>query len=510
MNLRQALMLACGCLLAASASAADDQRPDPKLEALMAATAHTDPDSPALLEGLLEHVYSLLQAYKGRCEGLEEAQQALDAASDRPAVGLLLPLGSARLANLSYELHRAQAACLAGPGRDAQLHLALDAAQQGVERYRDALDYPSMAVMQFNAAVTLRSLGEEDAAVAALATAIGLDHEYGLLEDAQENEQLIQHWRPGVPATPPAAALAPPRQVSLRFAWRESDAQEKIDVSVAYLSQGKAAHGTATKGVVQQVRQVRGQWHVSRDLSAAAPLDAQGFQADGVLFGLVLPMSEALLGQPDIAIGPKGDFESAAALERFSLQVLKSSRALITPLSGQPLSWVQSRELNDALAPGILWTQSEASYNLLTGAWIGATLEQGTWYQTTASLRLAGLTDDFLVHDVQFAYTRDVPCTPPAAAPVCAEIVMHGAPQAADLDDLMSELGTLTRRTRYWSSTYIRLVTDPKTLTPYCLDVRRYWHITGRPFPFSSEPASGMERVVRTFTYRAPAPGGPS
>lgn len=102
MNLRQVtfpgLMLACGCLLAAWACAGDDGARERKLDGLMAATARTDPDSPAILEGLLEHVDSLLQAHEGRCEGLEEAQTALD-------MLLLLHRGPAGACDASFGRH---------------------------------------------------------------------------------------------------------------------------------------------------------------------------------------------------------------------------------------------------------------------------------------------------------------------------------------------------------------------------------------------------------------------
>lgn len=509
--------MACACLGGPIALAAgDDGSRDPKFDELMAQTARTDPDSPAVLESLLEHVDALVKSREGGCEkSLEEAQAALDAASHRPAVSLLLPLGPARLADLGYELHRAKAACAASSSSaDAELRLALEAAQQGVERHREALDYPAMAVMQFNAAATMHVLGEQDAAVSALAAALDMDHEYGLLKDAQENQRLMQQWRtgaqpPAAPAETPAPAAA--RSVSLKFGWRESDAQDKIEVSVAYLSEGNAAQVAATKVVTQHLRQVGGMWRLSRDLNADAATDVHGFRGQDAFFGFVLPMGEALLAQPDIAISRNGAFQSALGLQALTAQLVKRGRDLKTAATGQRPGFLDSQQdLYSAFSPENLWWQSEENYNLQTGAWIGATLEQGTWYQITSSLRLAGLTDWFLPHDIEFAYTRDVPCTPPAAAPQCVEIVIHATPQGEALDDMMKQSSSFTRVQRYWSATYIRLVTEPGTLTPYSFDMRRYWHITGRES--SPGPASGMERVVTSFTYSAPGAGasGPS
>lgn len=508
-----ALILGYGCLFAVLAAAGDDGPRNAKFTELMAATARTDPDAPAVLEGLLEHAQNVLQTHQGHCEmGLEDAQAAFDAASNRPAVGILLPLGPARLTDLSYKLHRAKAVCAGDTAvRDAELHLALEAAQQGVERYGDALDYPSMAIMQFNVAATLHLLGDQDAAVSALAAAINIDREYGLREDAHDNEQLMREWRLGAqPDSPPDTELAPARSATLKFAWRESDAQEKIEISVADLSQGAAARAHASKTVKQTLRQVRGFWRLTRDLKSAAPIEGQGFQEHDALFGLVLPMAEALLAQPNIEVDAKGNFEGAAVQSSFSTQLVNSTRGIFSEVSRQRLPFLEDHALNYAFTPDMLWAQSEDDYNLQTGAWIGATLEQGTWYRTTTILRLPGMSDRFLPHDVEFAYTRDVPCTPAEGTPQCVEIVMHATPAPPDLDEWASQVSTLTRRMRYWSSTYIRLVTDPQNLTPYCLDVRRYWHLNGRPFPFRGETDSGMERVVTTYTYGPPARGGPS
>lgn len=57
-------------------------------------------------------------------------------------------------------------------------------------------------------------------------------------------------------------------------------------------------------------------------------------------------------------------------------------------------------------------TEHTEDYDFQTGVWIGATLEQGVWYNMSVPLTLPGARQLVLPHDVEFAYTRDVPCTP--------------------------------------------------------------------------------------------------
>jgi hypothetical protein len=57
--------------------------------------------------------------------------------------------------------------------------------------YRDALDYQSTAVMQFNVAATYRQLGDANNALSALETAVAMDRQYGLRQDAEDNAGLL-------------------------------------------------------------------------------------------------------------------------------------------------------------------------------------------------------------------------------------------------------------------------------------------------------------------------------
>ena len=146
-------------------------------------------------------------------------------------------------------------------------------------------------------------------------------------------------------------------------------------------------------------------------------------------------------------------------------------------------------------------------YGLETGTWIGAKLDQGAWYQMSTPLFLPGLgLGHYLIkHDINFAFTRQVPCAADAPERLCAEIVVHATP---DADDLKATLETAARQLKYpqkqtlhyWSTTELRLVVDPDTLLPYSRDTRQYWYI-GLDGAGQSEPIIESLRTVSTSVY---------
>ena len=111
-----------------------------------------------------------------------------------------------------------------------------------------------------------------------------------------------------------------------------------------------------------------------------------------------------------------------------------------------------------------------------------------------------------LTNDVEFAYTRDVPCAAGSTTRSCVEIVVHATPQAAAVASLLSQVGRMVGGRRkapahLWTTTYMRIVTDSDTLTTYVYDVRRYWHLTGAAAADEDDADNRSERLVATFTY---------
>jgi hypothetical protein len=292
--------------------------------------------------------------------------------------------------------------------------------------------------------------------------------------------------------------------VTLRFAWQTSDADETVELSTTYLARGHLAHASATRSLRMHVRpsvvNEHPGWRVSQETAVATPLQSEGFTPGDVLYGLALPATHTFLGLAPVDVSASGDLRGFMRLGPTTVDIRLGARDTMSAAAGKSWSDMAGRALDAEITTANVAGQAEETYSLETGAWIGATLQQGVWYHMSAGLSLPGLIDTGVQHDVEFAYTRDVPCRPGDADSACVEIVMHATPKADELGHLMGGMSSLLQTTRYWSTTYVRLVTDPRSLMADSLDVRRYWHIFGRPGE-RSEPQSGMERVVTTYRY---------
>src|SRR5579863_9626120 len=207
-----------------------------------------DPQAPEALNARLEYADFLSGSGASDCgKRLDGAQAQLDALSARPALGVVLPFGRAKLKSAEYKIHSARADCDAAR-REAELKQSLDAARDAVGLYRDALDYQSAAIMQFNTAAAEHDLGDQAGAVSALQAAIEMDREYGFREDAEDNIRLLQHWRGEDESDAKVAALMkdfPARTAEFKFDWPESEADVAIDASDANLAAGSVvrSHG---------------------------------------------------------------------------------------------------------------------------------------------------------------------------------------------------------------------------------------------------------------------------
>jgi len=129
------------------------------------------------------------------------------------------------------------------------------------------------------------------------------------------------------------------------------------------------------------------------------------------------------------------------------------------------------------------------AYSIETGTWIGASLDQGVWYDMRGPLSLPLEPGLFVTHQIEFAFTRQVPCTADSSDEACVEIVLRATPDPEDLERLLmnvSETMGLSHKValQLSSATYMRLVTEPRTLQFYESDIRRlsYWTIKGTKY----------------------------
>src|SRR4029077_20380711 len=114
------------------------------------------------------------------------------------------------------------------------------------------------------------------------------------------------------------------------------------------------------------------------------------------------------------------------------------------------------------LSPGVLEAATAENYQLETAMWIGATLEQGVWYEISAPLSLPGMPRIVVQHRIEFAFTRMLPCTAGVVAQTCVEMVIRATPDQASLDNVMADMGLPRGRFTaysYTASTEARIVT---------------------------------------------------
>jgi tetratricopeptide (TPR) repeat protein len=501
---------------ATTAAESSDETPGPKdFEDAIAALDNIDPNAPAALAARLEYAEMLAGSAGDDCrQRLDQAQSILDGVDANPAFVVALPGGLAREENTEYRIHLARASCGDPPSRDSELREALGAAQRAVELYRDALDYQSAAISQFNAASTHRLLGEENLSIASLEIAVDMDREYGFQRDAEDNNQLLKRWKAGDGAAADSAAGRmqdfPRRSVALKFGWTPCDAETEIQLDFSRAAAGKVNRAFGSTSVKGHIRKNHRPWLESYEPLMAAN-DAE-VRPDGAadLSLLAVLFTRALRQHPDIIVSHKGDLLEVVDSRKAARQLSAATRALIRDRApageiAARLSKQTGHVIDVAFAADAIEAKAAEDYSLTTGAWIGATLDQGVWYRMSAALIMPGIDNILLPNDVEFAYTRDVPCTAGSAVPPCVEIVLHATPQQEPLGTVLERMTHDLQLPRgqavqYWSTSYLRIVTDPNTLMTYASDARRYWYVSaGSADPNGAITAS--ERIVSTFMY---------
>jgi tetratricopeptide (TPR) repeat protein len=525
-----AALAACAPLSAPSSTSVPAPEPvkAADFEAAIVRFQQEDPQSPQMLNARLDYADFLSDAAEPDCgQKLTAAQSQLDMVAARPAIDVLLPPAPARIADGEYRIHLARATCGNQTPSTSELQQALEAAQQAVGLYRDAFDYQSAAIMQFNIAAAYQQLNDADNALTALETAVAMDRDYGFRKDAEDNTRLLLQWKNRKADDSDVAAAMkdfPARSANFKFNWHDSDADVALNVDETSLIQGKVIHSHGATQLTRRVRAAGGNWAVSNERGTAT-YDPGDWPADAKVseWSMLYFIATGLLQTPGIEITRNGDFKDVPDAEGFgtdlarqistqiSIQVSKSGdvpleaaiKLNVSP-AFSPEGATVVRNLNPALSAGFIESRAAQDYGLQTATWIGAKLEQGVWHQMQTPLFLPGLGLGLYVaqHDISFAFTRQVPCTADAPDHLCAEIVVHAIPDQDDLrhafDDAESDLKLSVRQSMYyWPRIDLRLVIDPDTLMLYASDMRQSWYDrVGK-----SEPVIEQVKTISTVTY---------
>jgi hypothetical protein len=484
------------------------------LVASCSTTAHkvytpTDPDSPAALTAQLNEAERLLSADEGPCnERLIRAQEQLGSVDASPRTRVLYPGGWATVADLEYRIHLARAACDGAAHRQEELRMAVSAARRAVELYRNLFDYHSMVVLQFDASVALHDLGDDTAAIDSLGTALKMDREFGFMEDARENYALWLTWR-GQPAgdTQVAALMRdfPMRQAALKFGWGPRDARITLQSDRACLLDGQVISSRASAAFERQIRpNDAGGWSVSytRRLTGYDPGVWPTFQGSP-------PMAfpPVLIPETSFEVSASGEFNLVTEPKEFAEQLAAKTEELIRTSapsgeSARDIMEVAIDRMPDELSAGLLEAATAENYQSETAMWIGATLDQGVWYEVSAPLSLPGLPRVVTQHRIEFAFTRMVPCSADADKATCVEIITRATPEQEALDRLLADYNSRPAPGHidsYTASTTTRIVADPATLLPYAHQKRVFWYASAG----KGNTVFRSENTVSTSQYGA-------
>jgi hypothetical protein len=331
------------------------------------------------------------------------------------------------------------------------------------------------------------TLGDTQAALAALQTAIDMDREYGFEDDARDNYQLLLQWRNEDSGPEQVDALMkdfPQRSTTLAFGWSSSDAKVSLESDYAQIAGGEVLHIRDSRTAQRQIRKRFYSWTVSYQSGDAHYDLGNPPSEDPFVQGFALSLTGMLMHFHDFFLSRNGSFYTNTGDLKFDARVRADARTLVQDIASTSnraplLARRVGSIVKAALWPDFIESLVAEDYNLEAGTWIGATLEQGVWYEMSAPLSWQIAPTVFMMHKIEFAYTRQVSCGDDSTNTSCVEIVLRAT---LDLLALEAAIDKLRREEhlapeqvpQIWSATYMRLVTDPDTLQTYSRETRRY------------------------------------
>jgi hypothetical protein len=462
-----------------------------------------DSQSPDTLNTRLRFGDFLANSEGGDCHvRLENAQNQLDIARASQA-GIALAFALAREAALDYQIHVGRASCGSSSVlRDQELRAAVESARHAVDLYRTEFDAVSMATMQFNVGVTYHELGDSASALAALKTAIAMDREYGFGEDANDNYRTLLQWN-GQPAGPDQVTALmkdfPQRSTSLSFGWLDGKADLTFTLEYEQLSEGGMLKMHGMKAAERRVQRRHNGWTVSFEPRGTHYEISNWPNDESLVQGIVGPLTRMALQFHDFTVGQTGDFAQSNAANKFESSLRSDVKAVTEFLAQNNASAPLTQQIrmesgkygNSKYGDSVEALVAE-TYNIETGTWIGASLDQGVWYEMSMPLSLPLAPGLVVTHQIEFAFTRRVPCMADSTDEACIEIVVRATPDPEELRSRLMSLSQMMRLSQNTvlgekvalqlsSATYMRLVTEPTTLQFFETDMRRYgyWTNTG-------------------------------
>ncbi|HEY0748202.1 MAG TPA: hypothetical protein VGD63_15985 [Steroidobacteraceae bacterium] len=220
---------------------------------------------------------------------------------------------------------------------------------------------------------------------------------------------------------------------------------------------------------------------------------------DPFVQGYAISLTELLLHFHDFKLSRNGTFYATERDFKFGGRLRADARSLAqdiastsnrAPLLARRFGTFAKAARSNGFIEGLV----AEDYNFEVGTWIGATLEQGVWYEMSAPLSWQLAPAVFIMHKIEFAFTRQVPCSDDSTDASCVEIVLRATIDPSALRATVDKLGA-----QVWSATYMRLVTDPATLHSYSREMRHYsyWFLARGA---SAHPLVESEKSVVRFS----------
>ncbi len=293
----------------------------------------------------------------------------------------------------------------------------------------------------------------------------------------------------GVAASPEATAATEERRttnVALRFDWPR-DLTADVEFAQARTQTGQAPSGGRVRGKLA----VRG-----RGSGIAARY--HGWAGTGADGAALLRASEELV----IVAGADG-----RSVEVEGVAAAAESFGRIPPFSDPSPQMQKVR----ALAPAILEKGVRESWAMLVGFWAGNDLELGQAYESDSVVPVPAVPGATLRLKVDVRAVRRAAC-PGRPDRACVELWMRSRPDPEDASRLVHALAERVGAAQAGAAgdlttvTEVTLLTEPSTLTPHRLEIRKSSEMTA---PDGIRKISRVDSQIWTYAYPAAAKGKP-
>jgi hypothetical protein len=301
---------------------------------------------------------------------------------------------------------------------------------------------------------------------------------------------MLLQWN-GQPAGPDEVAALmkdfPQRSTPLSFGWFDSKADLTLTLDYEQLSEGGMLNVHGMTAAERRVRRRYDGWTVSFEPRGTRYEINKWPNDESLVQGIVVSLTRMPLQFHDFNLARGGNFAQSTAAHKFYSNMRSGAKAVTEFLAQNNASARLTRQIRDESENYSDSIEIEAlvaeAYGIETGTWIGATLDQGVWYDMRGPLSLPHRPGLFVTHQIEFAFTRQVPCTADSSDEACVEIVLRATPDPEDLKRLLtnvSEAMSLSHQValQLSSATYMRLVIEPGTLQCYESDIRRLSYST--------------------------------